>query len=631
MRAVSLVRLAQGVLIAAALSVAACTPDSAGPGKAPAIAVSQAEGVPDCGFENGAACGGLDRCDRGLDLDGRGTPLNTSDDICVNDSRHLAGAGFRGTWVDWALANQRTLAIDEPFNWVMLLSTHNAFNNWADGYFIDPNQAWSMSDQLDLGSRFLWLDLHWYNGEVRLCHGREHDLGCSLGDRRFGYGVQEIAAWLAANPDEIVMLDLEAYVDEHFDEVANPFVAFFGAKLYRPSEKTNPKAWPSSRELRSAGKQVIVGARDGDSHDDFRGTTHRDYINGRLDIRYIKNFRADRTNGIVTGCRVLPVDDPGTPPIPFPRADGEFWVVGEDRTLLGLGVTGYVEPSDMSDLAACNMPLVSLDLLSASRCPGKCRADVFERAPTEEQQPYAVWSWRQGDRGDAGDAALLHGSDGRWSSGAPSERHRFACARPRSETTRRRAEWTDSLGNEWRVTTREGTWREGGRTCLDEYGGAGFVFSVPVNGHMNGMLRHVDVTRGDVWVNYNDIKHEGDWLVNQRPVANAGADRTVECDGHHGTLVQLDGSGSADAEGDPLALEWHGPFGTVTGVHPTVSLALGRNVVTVIADDGFGGVSVDEVVIDVLDTTAPEIRAASAAPSQSWPPNHKMAWWWSSM
>ena len=80
MRAVRLVRLAQSALIAVALSVAACTTDNAGPAKAPA-ALSQAVGVPDCGFENGAACPGLDRCDRGLDLDGRGTPLNTSDDI----------------------------------------------------------------------------------------------------------------------------------------------------------------------------------------------------------------------------------------------------------------------------------------------------------------------------------------------------------------------------------------------------------------------------------------------------------------------------------------------------------------------------------------------------------------------
>jgi len=616
-------------LLTAALVVAACTTDSAGPlAKAPGISLSQVLGVPDCGFEDGPACPGpasSASCDRGLTLDRRGTPLNASDDICVNDTRHRFGALFRGTWVDWALANQRTLAIDEPINWVMHLSTHNAFNNLADGYGPDQNQVFSMSDQLDLGSRFLWLDLHWFAGIVVLCHGREHDLGCGLSDRPFAYGVQEIAAWLAANPDEIAMIDLEAYVDGHFDEVANPLSAFFGTTLYRPSDRTDPSFWPSRRELRSAGKRVIVGARDGDSDDDFRGTTHRNYIDGRLDIRYIRNFRADHSNGIVTGCSALHEDDPGQQPTAFPRADGSFWVVGEDRTLLGVPLLiGHVDPGDMSDLAACNVPLVSLDLFSCHLLPG-CSAVFGLRAPLVALQPYAVWSWREGDRGDAGDAALLHGGDGRWSSAAPSERHRFACARPRSESTRHPAEWTDALGSEWRITAREGTWREGGRTCLDQFAGEGLVFSVPVNGAMNGQLRLADPPRDDVWLNYNDIKAEGSWIVNQRPVANAGADRTVECNGPHGTLVQLDGSRSADPDGDPVALEWHGPFATVTGAHPTLSLPLGRTVVTVIADDGFGGVSEDEVVIDVVDTTAPAIRAASAAPNGSWPPNHKMA------
>jgi hypothetical protein len=43
-----------------------------------------------------------------------------------------------------------------------------------------------------------------------------------------------------------------------------------------------------------------------------------------------------------------------------------------------------------------------------------------------------------------------------------------------------------------------------------------------------------------------------------------------------------------------------------------------------IADDGFGGVRVDEVVIEVVDTTPPEIRSAIPTPSELWSPNHKM-------
>jgi hypothetical protein len=141
---------------------------------------------------------------------------------------------------------------------------------------------------------------------------------------------------------------------------------------------------------------------------------------------------------------------------------------------------------------------------------------------------------------------------------------------------------------------------------------------------MNGSLRLADATRGDVWVNYNDIKQEGDWVINQRPLANAGADRLVECNGHHGTTVQLDGTQSTDPDGDQLTFEWQGPFGTATGAQPTVLLPLGTHVIRMIADDGFGGVRVDEVVIQVVDTTPPEIRSAIPTPAELWAPNHKM-------
>jgi hypothetical protein len=106
-------------------------------------------------------------------------------------------------------------------------------------------------------------------------------------------------------------------------------------------------------------------------------------------------------------------------------------------------------------------------------------------------------------------------------------------------------------------------------------------------------------------------------------VARAGADRVVECTAHHGTPVTLDGSAS-DAEGHPVTLEWRGPFGTVTGMQPTVTLPLGRHEITLVARDALGGTSSDVVVIEVVDTQVPEIRDVTATPSSLWPPNHTM-------
>ncbi len=633
-------RIAIGFVVLATIACSDRRDDLTSPepsGSPPEVALSANSVVPDCGFEGGAACAPLEsgpRCDRGLALDNRGTPLVTSDDRCINDHRHFVGADFRGTWADWALANQRTLAIDEPINWVTHLATHNAFNNWADGYVLDPNQVWSMSDQLDLGSRMLWLDLHWFNGLVRLCHGadleedegeepEEQHVGCSPLDRSFGFGIQEISEWLEDNDEEIVILDFEAYVEGHTSEVVQPLNAFFGSKIFSRADRVGDlvNRWPSRRELLAMDKQVIIGALG----IEFGGLTHNGYMPANQDIRYVKNFEVEKSGGIVDICTTVETDG-DTPQTrqTLLIANNQFRVIGEDRTaLLWLSSDhpGLVEPADVVNLAACNIPLISFDLFGASRDPG---IDFADREPNEERQPYAVWSWRAGDRGTGGNAAVLRGSDGRWSSAEPSGRHRFACARPRSETSRNASEWNDRVSNTWRVTAREGEWHQGGRACLEEFGDDGFVFSVPVNGHANGRLRLADPARGDIWLNYNDIKHDGEWIINRRPVASAGSDRTVECNRHHGATLQLDGRLSSDPDGDALHLEWSGPFGTVTGVQPTVALPLGRHVITVIADDGFGGASRAEVVIEVVDTTPPEIHSAIATPNTLWPPNHKM-------
>ncbi|MGB9104931.1 MAG: hypothetical protein WCC59_09240, partial [Terriglobales bacterium] len=78
--------------------------------------------------------------------------------------------------------------------------------------------------------------------------------------------------------------------------------------------------------------------------------------------------------------------------------------------------------------------------------------------------------------------------------------------------------------------------------------------------------------------------------LNNPPVANAGADRSVPGAMAAGARVTLDGSASVDADGDPLTYRWSGPFpeggGTVTGISPTVTLPLGVSKVSLVVNDG---------------------------------------------
>lgn len=90
-------------------------------------------------------------------------------------------------------------------------------------------------------------------------------------------------------------------------------------------------------------------------------------------------------------------------------------------------------------------------------------------------------------------------------------------------------------------------------------------------------------------------------------VADAGPDQSHECTGAL-TPVQLDGSASQPPVG--LSYSWVGGFGGALGAAPVVNLPLGQDVITLTVDDGAGGMASDQVVIDVFDTTVPNIVLA---------------------
>jgi len=90
--------------------------------------------------------------------------------------------------------------------------------------------------------------------------------------------------------------------------------------------------------------------------------------------------------------------------------------------------------------------------------------------------------------------------------------------------------------------------------------------------------------------------------TNHAPLANAGPDQTVAVCNQVSASVILDGSGSSDADGNPLTYAWTGPFGTAAGVNPTVTVPLGTNTVTLNVSDGQAS-STDTAAISVTEDT----------------------------
>ena len=104
-------------------------------------------------------------------------------------------------------------------------------------------------------------------------------------------------------------------------------------------------------------------------------------------------------------------------------------------------------------------------------------------------------------------------------------------------------------------------------------------------------------------------------VANTPPVANAGADQTVNAGADCLATVTLDGGGSSDPDGDALTYTWTGAFGTATGVSPAVSLPPGTHTITLTVADGRGGSASDTVSVTVVDATPPVIQSATATPS----------------
>ncbi|MFQ5669488.1 MAG: thrombospondin type 3 repeat-containing protein [Acidobacteriota bacterium] len=118
------------------------------------------------------------------------------------------------------------------------------------------------------------------------------------------------------------------------------------------------------------------------------------------------------------------------------------------------------------------------------------------------------------------------------------------------------------------------------------------------------------------------------------PIADAGPDLQEECVSP-ATPVALNGAGSSDPNSTPgtnddiVLFEWFVEFGTPTqtligtGETVQVSLPVGLTVVTLRVTDSFGETSVDEVLVNIVDTTPPALTV-DLDPPVLWPPNHRL-------
>lgn len=88
------------------------------------------------------------------------------------------------------------------------------------------------------------------------------------------------------------------------------------------------------------------------------------------------------------------------------------------------------------------------------------------------------------------------------------------------------------------------------------------------------------------------------YSVNRAPIAYAGEDRDIACTGNQ-TVVQLDGTGSTDPDGDELTYLWSGAIDSSSPT-PTANLAVGSHYFLLTVNDGNQGDGADELYINMV-------------------------------
>jgi hypothetical protein len=223
------------------------------------------------------------------------------------------GSVVQPAWITEAIALQLRLSHSQPVCMQQWPASHNSAITLADGYGVldgvltrlagslvrTSNQWLSLTDQLDMGVRFLELDSHWVLGELRIAHcggvkvgfvdafvallddaaramglppipWDSGDIGCwpsgssipANKQRSLASAYAEVAAWLRRNPEQFVMLYHDDQEDMHtFGKVRyllREASAAFGSLIFTPGD-WNETA--SVAQLIARGKRVMLHSR----------------------------------------------------------------------------------------------------------------------------------------------------------------------------------------------------------------------------------------------------------------------------------------------------------------------------------------------------------------------------------
>lgn len=142
---------------------------------------------------------------------------------------------------------------DRRFDEVVLLGTHNAMANAADG-FIAPNHNLSMSDQLAIGVRAMLIDVYREDDRLLLCHG-----SCGFGSSDATAQLSGIVSFLNEHPNDVMAFIFQDGVDAADMATLVQTSGLADMAMLPPADGE----WPTLRELIGRGQRVLLTVESG--------------------------------------------------------------------------------------------------------------------------------------------------------------------------------------------------------------------------------------------------------------------------------------------------------------------------------------------------------------------------------
>jgi hypothetical protein len=412
--------------------------------------------------------------------------------------------GFEHSWVHRALALQERLSFGQPLLNTLLPHTHNSFNaatEWPTLTTSDPNQRYSMTDQLRLGIRVIELDVHFLPNPAGdpaqglrapvLCHGETTDVGplrihvgCSV-DRLLSDGLAELRAWLAApaNAHEAIVIYLQNELDgdpaAHAAAVAE-LERGLGDLVERPTGTAPGHCadLPLDRSL-----------------DDVLAGGHRVLLVGNCGPGAWSSWVFERGSGWDERG-----NSDGYPSYPACLADRQ--ARGYDSHLIRV----YEDSTWLSAISGSPAPVSAAEVRSMVRC-GVDVVGLDRVGPADPRLAALVWSWAPDEPSAAGSCARWDG-DARFFATPCGQSRRPACR---------------TAGGGWVVPEPTVAFAGAAAACR----AAGATFDVPRTGWDDEQLRLVARSAGaaGVWVAYADAGTGTGWQPGAvAPAAPAAAE-----------------------------------------------------------------------------------------------------------